>query len=159
MSKKKVFWISCFCFLLTVNIVSTIILFSSENKNWFHAKTKSLEEKVLSIAYGDLLNNGTFTKVVKLQTPNSVVLEFYSEVQNGSRYMISRVEIPNAKNGFFDYHGQAVQLAVVDLDGDGKMELLSPTFNNLMIAKLNPYQYHPELESFVPFQFSGKTRY
>ena len=40
---------------------------------------------------------------------------------------------------FFDHRGQAVQLAVVDLDGDGKMELLAPTFDKQLTAYLNPY--------------------
>ncbi len=49
-----------------------------------------------------------------------------------------------------------MQLAVVDLDGDGKMELLSPTFDEQMLARLNPYHYSPEAEGFVPFLFSGR---
>jgi hypothetical protein len=42
----------------------------------------------------------------------------------------------------------------VDLDGDGKMELVSPTFDEKMLARLNPYYYSSEMEGFVPFIFS-----
>ena len=62
------------------------------------------------------------------------------------------------KTVFFDHRGQAVQLAVVDLDGDGTMELISPTFDDTLMAGLNPYHYSAEEEAFVPFFFSQKTK-
>ena len=54
----------------------------------------------------------------------------------------------------FESHTQ--KASVVDLDGDGKMELLSPTFDDTLLARLNPYHYSEREEAFVPFFFSGK---
>ena len=113
-------------------------------------------QKILSVVHGDLMHDGSSIKVVKLKTLQGITLEFYSEVQNGARYLITRVEIPNARDGFFDHRGQAVQLAVVDLDGDGKMELLSPTFNQNLLAGLNPYHYSAKHKAFIPFFFSSE---
>ena len=138
----------------TLNISSVIVLFSP-GKEWVRSQILSEQKEVLSIVHGDLMHNGSSVKAVKFKTVTGIVLEFYSEVQSGSRYLISRVEIPNAQDGFFDHRGQAIQLAVVDLDGDGTMELLSPTFDDMMLARLNPYHYSPEQKAFVPFFFAG----
>ena len=152
---KKLSWTLLITFFLCLNISSAIILFSSPARTWVQNRLIPSGQKVLSIVHGDLTNDGSSIKVVKSQTIEGVVLEFYSEVQNGSRYLITRTLIPNAQDGFFDHRGQAVQLAVVDLDGDGKMELLSPTFDDKMLARLNPYHYSPAQKAFVPFFFSG----
>ena len=150
---KKFPWIFLIVFFFSLNIGTAWVLFSPA-RGWVKNKIKAPAPEVLSIVHGDLINNGSSIKVVKSQNAQGVVLEFYSEVQNGSRYLITRVLIPNAQDGFFDHRGQAVQLAVVDLDGDGKMELVSPTFDEKMLARLNPYHYSPAQKAFVPFFFS-----
>ena len=143
---------------LVLNITSVIFLFFPPAKKWVQSHIFSSSQEILSIVQGDLLHNGSYIKVVKLKTLQGVVLEFYSEPINGSRYLISQVKIPNAKDGFFNHRGEAVQLAVVDLDGDGKMELLAPTFNDQMLARLNPYHYDSNQESFIPFFFSNPRK-
>ena len=149
---KKISW---FLFVFAILNISTIIILFSPARGWIQSRIIPQGQKILSVVHGDLMNDSSSIKVVKFQTITGIVLEFYSDIQQGSRYLISRVEIPNAQDGFFDHRGQAVQLAIVDLDGDGKMELLSPTFNEMMFARLNPYYYSPEQKSFIPFFFSG----
>lgn len=153
---KKLSWTLLIIFFFCLNISSAIVLFSPAKK-WVQNRFSPQEQEVLSIVHGDLINNGSSIKVVKSRTVEGVVLEFYSEIQNGSRYLITRALIPNANDGFFDHRGQAVQLAVVDIDGDGTMELLSPTFDDKMLARLNPYYYSPAQKAFVPFFFSGTS--
>ena len=151
---KKLPWTLLIIFFFCLNISSVIVLFSPA-RTWVQSRFIFSGQKVLSVAHGDLLNDGSSIKIVKSQTIEGIVLEFYSEVQNGSRYLITKALIPNAQDGFFDHRGQAVQLAIVDLDGDGKMELLSPTFDDKMLAHLNPYYYSHAQKAFVPFFFSN----
>ena len=143
-------WLSlCAC----LSVTGAFVLFSPA-KAWVLSQVTSQEE-VLSVVHGDLMNDGSLVKVMKFKTAEGIVLEFYTDVQsNGARHLISRVEIPKAQDGFFDHRGQAVQLAVVDLDGDGTMELLSPTFDKHLLAWLNPYRYSKEEQAFIPFFFS-----
>ena len=151
---KKISWIFLIVFLASLNIGSAVVLFSS-GRYWVQSRFLKRGPQLLSIVHGDLMNDGSSVKVVKIKTAEGIVLEFYSNAENGTRHLITRSIIPNTRDGFFDHRGQAVQLAVVDLDGDGKMELLSPTFDANMLARLNPYYYSPEQETFVPLFFSG----
>ncbi len=96
---KKVSWIVLIFVFAVLNIGSAVILFSPA-REWVQARFAPEGQKMLSVVYGDLMHNGSSVKVVKFKTITSIVLEFYSESQNGSRYLVSRVEIPNAKDGF-----------------------------------------------------------
>ncbi len=150
---KKLYWGLLIFGFFILNIGSAVILFSPARK-WVQSQIRTTDQKLLSVVYGDLMHDRSSIKVVKFKTLTGIILEFYSQYANGYHSLISRVEIPNVQNGFFDHRGQAVQLAVVDLDGDGKMELISPTFNETLLASLNPYHYSQEEEAFVPFFFS-----
>lgn len=146
-------WVFIFFIAIALNILSNIALFSSPVRQWIQARMNVNRSEILSVVQGDLLNDGSRVKVVKFKTMEGIVLEFYSDNRDGSRYQISRVVLPNAKDGFFNHRGEAVQLAVTDLDGDGTMELLSPTFDDQLVAHLNPFRYSSEQDGFVPFFF------
>ncbi|MDE0119529.1 MAG: hypothetical protein OXM55_05925 [Bdellovibrionales bacterium] len=149
----RISWFFLIFVFFILNVGSTVILFSPMRQG-VQSWLVSEEKKLLSVVHSrDLIYDGTPIKVVKFQTLKGIVLEFYSKHQNGYHALVTRVEIPSAKDGFFDHRGQAVQLAVVDLDGDGKMELLSPTFNEHLQASLNPYHYSTEAKAFIPFFF------
>ena len=151
---KKWSWTIFLLIFFGLNVFSVAILFSPSSRKWVRSQVVSERQQMLSKVYGDLMHNGSSIKVVKLKSITGIVLEFYSSAENGIRHLVTRVEIPNARDGFFDHRGQALQLAVVDLDGDGKMELLSPTFDENLLAQLTPYHYSPEWDAFVPFIFS-----
>ena len=154
---SSVYWWVWLSFFFGLSLFGAFVLFFSPARTWVLSQVNQ-QEQILSVAHGDLMNDGSLVKVIKYKTLEGIVLEFYTDIQeNGSRSLISRVEIPNAKDGFFDHRGQAVQLAVADLDGDGTMELLSPTFDANLLAWLNPYYYSKEEKAFLPFFFSKNS--
>lgn len=108
--------------------------------------------KVLSIANGNLLHNGSFVKVVKYKTPEGILIEVLSSDDSGSRSLIDRISIYGEHDGFFDFYGEASQLAIMDVDEDGKMELVAPTFDNNLVAHLNIYKYNDITKKFEPLQ-------
>ncbi len=156
-------WLSAFTILLGLNVFSGWVLFApsphglAKFRQGVRMATLGQESKVLSVVYGDLLHNGSLIKVVKSQTREGIVLDFYSQPhKGGGRYLISQVKLTNKTNGFFTHQGEAVQLAVADLDGDGRMELLAPTFNKQMMAYLNPHYFSKRAGGFVPFLLPNK---
>ncbi len=154
---KTGIWIFLMAGVFFSNIASWFVLFSSERRKAVQSVIQKKDSRILSIVEGDLKNDGFSVKVVKSRTVNGITLDFYSEIQNGNRYLISHVLIPNGKeDGFFDYRSEAVQLAVVDLDGDGKMELVSPAFNDKLTAFLNPYHFSSKVGAFIPFFFRNQ---
>lgn len=108
--------------------------------------------QVLSIANGNLLHDGSFVKVVKYKTLSGILIEILSSDDSGSRSLIDRIEISDKHDGFFDFYGEASQLAIMDVDEDGKMELVAPTFDSNLVAHLNIYKYNEVTQKFEPLQ-------
>ena len=106
--------------------------------------------QVLSIANGNLLHDGSFVKVVKYKTPEGILIEVLSAEDTGSRSLVDRIPIVGEHDGFFDFYGEASQLAIMDVDEDGKMELVAPTFDSNLVAHLNIYKYNDVTKKFDP---------
>lgn len=110
------------------------------------------QRRVLRIVNGNLMNDGQVTVAVKYKTVNGIVIEILSNDDNGARSLIDRITIPGEHDGYFDFYGQASQLAVMDVDDDGTYELVAPTFDEQLVAHLNVFKYNPIIKRFEPIQ-------
>lgn len=112
---------------------------------------------VLATAEGDLLNDGTFAKVIKYRNEDGIFVEILKTETNGGTSTIDRILLPDKHDGLFNYQGHITRLAIADVDNDGKMELLAPTFDNQLVPHLNVFRYNPLLKRFEPFQPGGEA--
>lgn len=140
-------WIIGFSLLMGAQIISWFILFSPIR---FKIRSYLLpnKNKLLSVIYGDIMGNGTFIKVLKFKTRNGIRVEFLEQNANGLKRLITKKDIHHPYNGFFEYRGNSVQLAMGDVDGDGVMEIMAPSFDRHLMAHLNVYYYDPEQDDF-----------
>jgi hypothetical protein len=102
---------------------------------------------VVSTAKGDLRGDGTQLSIVKVKTRNSLILEVYEPQAESSPKLLGRVEMPNAREGYFTFDGQATNLAVDDIDGDGRPEVLVPSFDSNMVGQLSVYRFDNDLRN------------
>ena len=49
----------------------------------------------------------------------------------------------------FDLKGNTTNLAIMDVDHDGVLELLAPAYDDNLIPRLNIYKYSPQDRSFT----------
>lgn len=106
--------------------------------------------EILAKAEGDLTGQGDWVSVVKVKTRSDLVLEVYSmDAQKGETRMRARMVLPEKKDGYFQFHGQPTNLALVDLNGDGVLEIVAPTFDENLIPRLRVYRYDPAAQVFV----------
>ena len=103
---------------------------------------------VVSTATGDLFGNGTKLFVTKVKTQDSLFLEVYEPLANGGQKLVDRIELPDKKDGFFNFNGQATNLVIDDVDGDGRPEILAPSFDKNLVGHLNVYHYNTEAHEF-----------
>ncbi len=106
---------------------------------------------VLATAEGDLLNDGGLAKVIKYRNEDGIYVEILREEPGGTTTMIDRLLLPDKHDGLFNYQGHITRLAIADVDNDGKMELLAPTFDNQLVPHLNVFRYNPAIKRFEPF--------
>lgn len=103
---------------------------------------------VVSTAHGDLLGNGTNLTVAKVRTRDALFIEIYEPRIDGGQHLVERIELPDKKDGYFNFNGQATNLAIDDIDGDGRPEILVPSFDQNLVGHLNIYRYNQAQGAF-----------
>jgi len=138
---------------LFVFLTVLISAFHPDLRSTLRQQFNSEYRHVLSTASGLILHDHNPLKVVKIKTEKGLFLEFYEE-NNSSRTnsLIHKVQLPDHRDGYFVFRGQATNLALDDIDGDRQMEVIAPSFDQNMVAHLNVYKYNPQKESFEPLR-------
>ena len=143
MNKKTVLIISCsFCLVLV--IFSGFVSF----RTWMRDTFLSQKRVVLAKADGFLTKDMPIT-VIKVVTSETLSLEVYVRKDNSDDLQFfKRIILPEKRDGFFTFRGNATNLVLTDLDGDGNIEILAPSYDENLIPRLNVYSYDPESNSF-----------
>ncbi|MCB0340774.1 MAG: hypothetical protein H6626_11195 [Pseudobdellovibrionaceae bacterium] len=108
--------------------------------------------KILATVTGDLFNDGSSVKVIKIRTANGLLLEVYGSSDTGARPLLGRINWPDPKDGYIYIEDRATNLALVDLNDDGVREIVAPSFDQKLTGHLNAYRFDPETKSFLLYQ-------
>lgn len=108
--------------------------------------------EVLATAEGDLLNDSTTVKVVKIKTHDGIWVEVARLDDSGNSTLVDRILLPDKHDGLFNFQGHVTRLAIADIDQDGSFELLAPTFDQQLVPHLNVFRYNSALKKFEPYQ-------
>jgi hypothetical protein len=98
--------------------------------------------EILATAEGDLLGDGSNCKVIKYVGSEGVYVEIRKLAPDGNSSLVDRVLLPDKHDGLFNFRGHVTRLALFDVDKDGKLELLAPTFDNQLVPHLNVLKYN-----------------
>ena len=143
-------WLFILLVLAFLQVVSWNLLFSYKREQIYSFWNPN-QDRLLSTVVGDISGEGHYFKVLKFRTKQGVRMEFLKYHSNGIKELVREVNLPGPYNGFFEYRGHSVQLAMGDINGDGLMEVMAPTFDQNLKARLNVYYYHKDHQSFHPF--------
>jgi hypothetical protein len=136
---------------LGLSALAIVIGIVSLNRDWSRSIRDSLfhqQRTLISTAVGDLLGDGTPVEVAKVKTNDGLLLEVYAPGPQGSRVLLDRINLDQQRDGYFTFNGQLVTLAVDDIDGDHRPEILAPSFDQQLTAHLNVFKYDPLSKSF-----------
>lgn len=140
-------------------LIASLILFIFSvfllaNQNAREALSRSLfksDRKILSVVSADILKTGHVFRVLKILSPTGITVEVYSPTEDGGRSLWGKVDLPDRKDGYFHIFGQATNLALRDLDSDGRVEILAPTYDQDMKPHLNAIRINVETKSLEPY--------
>jgi hypothetical protein len=136
--------------LLGLVVLTSVAVLFPESREWLRDHLLPDSREILAKAEGDLTGQGDFISVVKVKTKNDLVIEIYSvESQKNETTQRARLILPERKDGFFEFRGQPTNLALVDLNGDGILEIVAPTFDDNLIPRLRIYRYDPSAQVFI----------
>lgn len=103
---------------------------------------------VVSTAKGNLAGDSRMFTVTKIKTRDTLSLEIYENLVSGQQKLVERIALADSRDGYFDFNGQATNLAIDDIDGDGQPEILVPTFDNNLVGRLNVYNFDASSKTF-----------
>lgn len=136
--------------LMTATLLAAVLTPSIREKVQNHFAKSGRD--VLATAEGDLLNDGTVAKVIKYRDGDGIHVEIIKVDAQNNTQLIDRILLQDKHDGLFNYQGHVTRLAIADVDNDGKMELLAPTFDQQLVPHLNVFRYNPGIQRFEPFQ-------
>lgn len=103
---------------------------------------------LISSTHADLVGDGSSYTVAKIETRDSLLLEIYRTQADGSDKLVEKIELADSRDGFFNFEDRATNLAVDDIDNDGRPEILVPSFDHELVGRLNIFHYNDESKGF-----------
>jgi len=132
--------------ILTVLLLclSTLIAFSPKVQKKISDKLNHSDRKVLTVLSANLINNGNDFKILKVQENNEIKVEVFSFNNKQKKHsLVDQIILKYKQDGFYKFGKEATNLFTHDLNNDGILEIIAPTFSpklkpHLNIVTLNP---------------------
>ena len=106
------------------------------------------ERSVISTAQAHLAGDARNFTIAKVKTAGNLSLEIFENFGNGQQKLVEKIQLPDSRDGFFDFNGRSSNLALSDINGDGRPEILAPSFDSNLVGHLNIYGFDPESNAF-----------
>ncbi len=132
--------------LLTFAVTTVAVIpgLRQEFKGYFFPSQRTILAKIS----GDLTGQGVLVTVLKIQSGENLFLEVFVEESPGNSSLLAKLNLAEKRDGYFSLKGNATNLGLADVDADGTLEIIAPTFDDQMVARLNIYKFNSQTRSF-----------
>lgn len=149
-AQKEKFFRITFPTLCLISLSLAALTFIPESRELIRSVIVTNSRIVLAKAEADLTGKGMKVAVVKVRTADTIALEiFENQGEAKSLKFVKRIVLPEKRDAYFNFRGNATNLVVTDVDGDGQLEIVAPTFDENLVPRLNVYKYDAEAADFL----------
>jgi hypothetical protein len=142
LQEKTVKWLVRSASVLLL-IAAFVVVIHPEVRTSIRTAWKPNTRIVLSTVFGDLNHDGLAEQVIKLRDGDGIFIEIYASASSGPATLLARLNTAHKKDAFFTFNGEATNLALDDIDADGKPEILVPSFASDNSSQLSIYSFDP----------------
>jgi hypothetical protein len=103
---------------------------------------------ILAKTQGHLNPRGPNLTVFKIRTKEGLFIEIYKGNDTETE-KIGQHPLEGSQDGYFNIHSQASNLVLTDVDEDGYMDIVAPTFDELQQARMNIFRYDTDAQTYV----------
>ena len=143
-SKKEVFALAA---LAVVAMLITVVAVVPSLRNSVKSFIAQDERTIIAKVGGSLGPQGPKVTALKIRSAEGLSLEIYSDTGEGLN-LLAKIILQEKRDGYFSLKGNATNLALVDVDKDGLMEIVAPTYDDQMIPRLNIFKYNDQSKHF-----------
>jgi hypothetical protein len=104
---------------------------------------------ILAKSHARLNHEGPFLNVIKVKTPEGLFIEVYKENPEAGIEMMGKLPLEGTQDGFFNFQNQATNLVLTDIDEDGNIDIVAPTFDDRQQARMNVFKYNSDTQMFI----------
>lgn len=133
--------------LAVVAMLVTVVAVVPNLRNAVKSFVSSDERAILSKVSGNLGPQGPKVTALKIRSETGLSLEIYDNTPDGL-VLLAKINLQEKRDGYFSLKGNATNLALVDVDKDGLMEIVAPTYDDQMIPRLNIFKYNDQSKHF-----------
>ena len=145
---KKTPFVGVF-FILSVFVNFVFIFHPIKGKKWLSKIYKKPLRQTLQKVDGPLIENNMDVRILKVKHEDKIYLEFLSKQVDDSYLKINSVELKGNRDGYFEeYGGKVASLLLLDYNGDGRLDVLAPTFDKFFLPRSNYVVYNKKTGEF-----------
>ena len=145
---QKILFISLLV-LLSIFVNVTFIIRPLKIKKWLHKIYKPPLKTTLQRLEWPFIENDITVRILKIKHKDKIYLEFLNKQSDDSYVVINSVELKGQHEGYFKYwEDEMVSLMVLDVDGDGNLDVIAPTFNEFFYPQINLVTYNQASHRF-----------
>jgi hypothetical protein len=139
--------------LVVIAMIITTVAVVPSLRTQVKALFQNQNRHILAKVSGRLSAEGLQITVLKISTADGLSLEIYSSDQGPeSQALIAKLSLNERRDAYFSFQGNATNLALTDVDNDGTLEIIAPTYDDQMVARLNIFKYNDGIKSFERMQ-------
>ena len=110
---------------------------------------QSDHREILAKVVTPLTGNSEVFTIFKIKQKDQFFVEVYKQTDpQAESVFLTKIILSDKKDAFFNFQGQATNLAVSDIDHDGVQEILVPAYDFDSTARLNIYKFNEKTNSF-----------
>jgi hypothetical protein len=145
------FW-PVFGTLVFLSISLAVINLNEDWKEDIREFLLSDKRVILAKASGDLGGQGKDFTILKVQTRDSLAVEVYQKIEGSPRLEFrGRMILPEKRDGHFTFHDNAVNLLMMDVNGDGSSEIVTAAYDENLVPRVHILGFDQEKSEFVTF--------
>lgn len=125
--------------LFIFSLLFSFFVISPSIKSITHKYFLQTERKILSQMTVD--RAGSTYKILKLKDVKGLALEVYKLTEEGLYELADREELTDTKDAYYVFNDKKLNLFLKDLDDDKFPEIVLPSIDKNMAARLNVYSF------------------
>lgn len=146
--KQKAFW-PAFFVIIGLSIGISAINLNDPLRERIRDFLIQDRRQILAKAIGDLSGKNELFTILKVKTRDSLSLEIYeNDETNAKSEFRGRHILPEKRDGHFTFHGNAINLLLMDVNGDGAFEILTSTYDENLVPRMHVLRFHNDLSAF-----------
>ena len=132
--------------LFLLSILISVFLLNPKIKQKTMSFLLNTQKEVLSQLEMEV--DGTSYKVLKIQNIKGLAVEIY-KMENNEVFLLDTKQLTDKKDAFYKFGKAKHNLFLKDINGDGIAEIVLPSLDKNMKARLNVYTFDSENEQLA----------